>query len=129
MGRPASCDCDECSKCKRKLYMRVWSAANRQKTRDFARTSYRRKQDTDPEWREKERARNRKRKPKSVTTPEKTRARSVISNALRDGKIMKPVRCTKCGSGDKIQAHHTDYSKPLEVKWVCSTCHGLEHRG
>lgn len=57
--------------------------------------------------------------------PEKQRARRILQYHLRKGYIKKnPCRC---GATD-VQAHHPDYSKPLEVVWLCSGCHGLEHR-
>lgn len=61
--------------------------------------------------------------------PEKSRARSLLSNALCDGKLMKPSKCSLCGSEEyAIDGHHPDYSKPLEVIWVCKPCHGIIHR-
>ena len=27
----------------------------------------------------------------------------------------------------RCQAHHDDYSKPLEVRWLCVTCHAAHH--
>lgn len=56
--------------------------------------------------------------------PEKYKARNTLNNALRDGKVFKK-HCL-CGS-EKVQAHHADYSKPLEVTWVCFACHRLLH--
>jgi ribosomal protein S27AE len=58
--------------------------------------------------------------------PEKRAARVAVGNAIRDGRLFKEP-CGKCGS-EKAQAHHDDYSKPLEVRWLCPRCHGLEHR-
>lgn len=57
----------------------------------------------------------------------KIRARGRVRDALRYGRITKSP-CVSCGSTDRLMAHHHDYSKPLEVKWLCSTCHGKEHR-
>jgi hypothetical protein len=34
--------------------------------------------------------------------------------------------CEKCGY-HKSQAHHHDYSKPLDVNWLCFACHRKEH--
>lgn len=28
----------------------------------------------------------------------------------------------------KVQAHHDDYSKPLEVRWLCVPHHALHHK-
>jgi hypothetical protein len=50
--------------------------------------------------------------------------------ALRIGKISKPDTCSVCSEqvgGDKIQSHHEDYTKPLDVIWCCQDCHvGLD---
>lgn len=59
--------------------------------------------------------------------PEKYRAQTAVNNALRDGKLVKPTAC-ECGRPGRIHAHHHDYSKPLEVRWLCAACHADEHR-
>ena len=60
--------------------------------------------------------------------PEKARARSLLSNAICKGKIQRPDKCSLCGC-DKgiIEAHHPDYLKPLDVIWVCKSCHFIIH--
>ncbi len=58
--------------------------------------------------------------------PEKVRARSYVHWALRTGKLIKG-KCQVCDS-IKVQAHHHDYSKPLQVSWLCTVHHGLIHR-
>ena len=55
--------------------------------------------------------------------PEKVRARSVFAYAVRKGTISRPNNCSKCGAGGNIEGDHADYSKPLEVIWVCKECH------
>jgi hypothetical protein len=60
--------------------------------------------------------------------PEKARARTAVSNGLRDGKITKGP-CVHCGTTEKVQAHHHDYSKPLDVEWVCFKCHREREHG
>lgn len=56
--------------------------------------------------------------------PEKKRARNKISNAIKNGKLQKQG-CRICG--EEAQAHHEDYSKPLEVDWLCFKHHREEH--
>jgi len=53
--------------------------------------------------------------------PEKNRARAHVSYAIRTGNI-KRQPCEACGSL-KSQAHHEDYSRPLDVRWLCFPHH------
>lgn len=57
--------------------------------------------------------------------PEKFAMRGVFWNAIVSGKI-KRMPCVKCGN-PKSEGHHHDYSKPLDVIWMCFVCHRLEH--
>ena len=59
--------------------------------------------------------------------PEKAAARIFLNSYIRMGKIMKPDICEMCLKKIKIEGHHEDYSKPLEVKWVCKRCHANLH--
>lgn len=52
-----------------------------------------------------------------------------VGNAVRDGKLTKPEACERCQSTAlRLHGHHEDYSKPLEVMWLCEPCHGKRHR-
>lgn len=61
--------------------------------------------------------------------PERRRrndARVFTQKAIALG-ILVPQPCEVCGV-TKVHAHHTDYSKPLEVRWLCHEHHKAEHR-
>ena len=58
--------------------------------------------------------------------PNRDRARRAVARALRSGKLSKS-KCAFCGSGERLEAHHHDYSKPLDVTWLCSGCHARFH--
>lgn len=58
----------------------------------------------------------------------KVKARAILNCKIRYGKIIKPENCEVCKEKQKLQAHHDDYDKPLEVKWLCRRCHDLLHR-
>lgn len=60
--------------------------------------------------------------------PLKRAAHIIVGNAVRDGKIVNPGVYETCGSVVKIEAHHDDYTKPLEVRWMCQMCHKQWHR-
>ncbi len=58
--------------------------------------------------------------------PEKDSARRRVSRAVKNGEL-KRKPCEVCGSFYS-QAHHEDYSKPLDVIWLCRK-HHLELHG
>lgn len=57
----------------------------------------------------------------------KKAARSTLGHALAAGRVVKGP-CARCGTRINVQAHHHDYSKPLDVTWECRECHFGEHR-
>lgn len=61
-----------------------------------------------------------------IEQPEKYKARNAVNNALRDGKIER-TPCYFCGGVHRLQAHHEDYDHPLDVVWLCASCHGKLH--
>ena len=59
--------------------------------------------------------------------PEKNRAHNTVYRALKSG-IIQREDCAVCGDPE-TEAHHEDYSKPLDVIWLCSSCHKQVHSG
>lgn len=41
---------------------------------------------------------------------------------MADGHLGKCKECTK----KDVATHHKDYSKPLDVEWLCVSCHSME---
>jgi hypothetical protein len=58
----------------------------------------------------------------------KEACRSAVRAALSVGVLVRPGKCSSCGSACQPHGHHRDYSKPLEVEWLCRPCHGIRHR-
>jgi len=56
----------------------------------------------------------------------KQKARKLVRQALLNKELIK-MPCGVCESPD-VHAHHDDYSKPLEVKWLCPLHHKRLHR-
>lgn len=54
-------------------------------------------------------------------------ARIKVRDAIRAGKMSRPETCQSCNKKCKPHGHHDDYTKPLEVRWLCVTCHALVH--
>ena len=66
------------------------------------------------------------RRAKDSARPTKQSAWNKVYYALKTGKITKPDNCSLCDTlvgKDKLQAHHEDYSKPLDITWCCQNCH------
>lgn len=57
--------------------------------------------------------------------PKKIAARRAVINARRRGDIER-LPCVVCGE-EKSFAHHEDYSKPLEIIWLCRPHHMEKH--
>jgi hypothetical protein len=110
MGRPATCACEVCEKCRHREYMRNWY----QRTgRNYRNNATRREYDrvrywTDDEYRAKKKARN------------------MVSIRLSRGTMTRGV-CAMCGSREDARAHHNDYTRPLDVTWLCSRHHDIIH--
>lgn len=57
--------------------------------------------------------------------PRKYAATNMVNNAIRDGKLFREP-CEECGE-TKTHAHHDDYEKPLNIRWLCAACHSTWH--
>ncbi len=103
----------------------------------------RRLSETNIEWREKELERHRLKAAKYRAiknagkpprqllgpwikrNPHKRQAHIKVGGAIRSGRLIKQP-CEVCGE-TKVEAHHDDYSKPLDVRWLCTTHHAERH--
>ena len=63
----------------------------------------------------------------AAKNPLQRRATTAVGNALRDGKLHR-APCEVCGTSDNVQGHHDDYSRPLDVRWLCVTHHAEHHK-
>ena len=62
-------------------------------------------------------------------SPIKTRAHAAVNYAVYKGRLKRPDNCEECGTVPQniLQGHHEDYSKPLNVEWLCGPCHAKRH--
>ena len=60
--------------------------------------------------------------------PEKIKASNKLRKAISFGKILRNPKCEICFIECKTHGHHEDYTKPLEVIWMCSKCHLYHHQ-
>lgn len=59
--------------------------------------------------------------------PIQRRAHQAVHRALKRGALVRPSSCEDCGREGAPQAHHDDYERPLDVRWLCASCHKLHH--
>ena len=55
--------------------------------------------------------------------PEAYRAHNILNGRVQRGSVVKSDACERCGAGGRIEGSHDDYSKPLDVEWLCRSCH------
>lgn len=61
-----------------------------------------------------------------IDHPEAYKAQTAVNNAVRDGRLLKEP-CAICGTEKHVHGHHRDYSRPLDVIWMCARCHHRVH--
>jgi hypothetical protein len=63
-------------------------------------------------------------KARHIEHPEIRQAQARVTQAIRQGTLVRPDKCERCGAtGLAIEASHDDYDQPLEVEWLCVSCH------
>ena len=88
---------------------------------------YDQKRYTDPQWKK---SRDEKARVRAKNHPEHGRAHIKVHKALKSKHLTRPDHCSQCGKTDaRIEAHHPDYNKPLEIVWLCKRCHALANIG
>lgn len=144
---PKGCNCGECKRCKNRLRAARWREQNPDKV---AKYNYdpevvERKKATSKAWKQRnpERCReyNKTARAKELKNElnrryrqdarfrEKITAREKARRAVCQGRLKK-LPCENCGSEERVEGHHEDYSKPYEVTWLCNPCHrGLHGYG
>ncbi|BAO20626.1 hypothetical protein [Pseudomonas phage PPpW-3] len=60
-----------------------------------------------------------------AANPKKARAHDLVAYALRTGALIRQG-CEVCGESSDV-AHHDDYAKPLDVRWLCASHHRYWH--
>ena len=151
-GRDSSCrrgysyNCKECKKVIRKspegterdrLSRERNKHKHTQRIKDWAVSNKDRVKEVRGEWRKnnagviklyaskyKEKTAVRKKRYRSVNKHKST-AHYLVSCALTTGELVK-LPCHICDDPHS-QAHHEDYTKPLEVMWLCQTHHSRRH--
>ena len=59
--------------------------------------------------------------------PGATTAWSKVKRAVEAKRIAVPLCCPRCGATGELHAHHENYSRPLDVTWLCPSCHRRHH--
>lgn len=115
-----------CTKCGQKKELSEFYSDKRNKNGAYAscktciRKPYKR-----PKWTKEYRNKYTEAYRKRPDQTAKVKARSKARYAVKSGKILK-LPCQVCGS-EKSEAHHEDYSKPLDVVWYCPLHHKRRH--
>lgn len=67
------------------------------------------------------------RRQQSPVVAKREDARILVNIMLRHG-WMRRGACADCGTTERVEGHHHDYDKPLEVMWLCRRDHMKRHR-
>ena len=61
----------------------------------------------------------------NTAIPKYGKAHEIVARAIKQGTLT-PQPCEVCGQ-KPTEAHHDDYNKPLEIRWLCKACHTKWH--
>lgn len=115
----------------KKAYDAAWYQRNKERIADKLRKD---REENPEKWREKSRA-GRARNPELTRArakaqwqrePDRVRARVAVYSAIKRGKLTRGP-CEECGTTQFVQAHHDDYTRPLDVRWLCAKHHKRLH--
>lgn len=56
------------------------------------------------------------------------RVHDLTERAVLRGILTRPAECSECGVGGAVVAHHDNYNRPLDVRWLCHKCHFDWHK-
>ncbi len=109
-----------------------WQEENRERSNEikqrYAERHPERVEEAKRRYVEKNRAKAQESKRRWATANrEKRYAQGRLQKALRAGRVVQPLFCEICGKGGSLHAHHADYTKPLDVCWLCPKCHKAAH--
>ena len=62
-----------------------------------------------------------------ASSPERDKARNAVNNAIRDGRLTPWPVCAIPECECAPEAHHPDYSRLLDVVWLCDWHHKAAH--
>jgi|SRR6185369_1469431 len=99
-------------------YMKKYRELNREKLREYNRIY-------NKNWRKKYGYHNEEKS--AIKFADKEKARGILQQAVFHGKVIRGACCV-CGKVN-AQGHHEDYSKPLDVIWLCALHHKHRHNG
>jgi len=57
----------------------------------------------------------------------KEAVRHITARAIKQGRLTR-LPCEVCGTNEDVQAHHDDYNKPLDIRWLCRKHHREHHK-
>ena len=131
---------------KRRLYLIEWREKNKERQLEYTKTSLAKNKEKINERRktpERRKVNNEAVKNWRLANPERFKeterikrkrnrkqmnAVGLVKKHVDKGHLIRPLKCELCGKGKrKIEAHHDDYNKPLDVRWLCKICHAHQH--
>lgn len=68
--------------------------------------------------------------PEALANRVKHQVRSLTRSFIKTGKLVKGA-CEICNTTVHVEAHHDDYSKPMDIRWLCRKHHRefhMEHK-